>query len=150
VPLDHVERADDVEQRFHFRSDVNGEFELMRAGRGAVFIVVSDPKWAACAVFVDAGSGLVEGVEIPLREGTLVTIDTDAAHVSGHRVSLADAQGRPFWTRRTALNHSLRPSLLPGDYQLWLDSDELRLHTIDFSVEQEPVRIVVPARGGGR
>ena len=150
VPLDHVERPDDIDQRFLFQSDVNGNFEFTRAGRGGVFIVVRDQKWAACAVFVDAGSALVETVEIPLREGTPVTIDTDAAHVSGHRVSLADAQGRPFWTRRTALDHALRLSLLPGDYQLWLDSEELRLHTIDLAVGQEPVRVVVPAPGGGR
>ena len=150
VPLDHVERADDVEQRFHFKSDAGGEFELLHAGRGNLFIVVSDPKWAACAVLVDARSGLVENVEVPLREGTPVTIATDAAHVAGHRVTLADSLGRPFWTRRTALNHSLRLVLLPGDYQLWLDSDELRLHSVAFTVAADPVRVEVPALGGRR
>jgi hypothetical protein len=127
------------------RATFAGQFELDRAPRGPVQLLVESIGHAPLSIPLDTSSGLVEGLVLQLQEGVRVALEP-AEGAAGLQATIADERGVPLATQ--ALGRAafvLR--LVPGTYRLWIGVAERVDRVEELVVGSEPVMRTI---GGAR
>jgi RNA polymerase sigma factor (sigma-70 family) len=142
-PLAMLRGPADLETDFS-RATHGGRFEIEKAPRGLVRILVQATGHALLARTVDASSGLVDGVVLQLEEGVPVAFEP-VEGAEGAQLTVADAHGVPL-VRWTLGRTPFSTRLAPGVYQLLIGVAE-RVDSVEqFVVGHERLALPVGPR----
>jgi hypothetical protein len=111
--------------------------------RGQVLLIVHPKEAALTPRVIDTGSAQPEDLVITVEPGTRASFRL--ARPSGERrqVTIATADGTPFWTRTLADFWIGDVRLGAGRYQLWIGTDERVGRVETLEVGAEPLRLAI-------
>ena len=143
VSLAHLKFPQDVDTRFYRPLDRDGRFELEDVARGQVLLIVRPKEAALTPVVIDTRSAQPEELVITVEPG--IRASFRLAHPSSERcqVTLATADGTPFWTRGVLDFWIADVRLGAGHYQLWIGTDERVERVETLEVGTEPLRLAI-------
>lgn len=124
-----------------WQSDAEGRFEVPSVGRGRHLLLAEPQKWARAAVVADTSGGAVDNVEIRLREGTAVTLDTRSDGARHYLVTVRDARALPCYACTVRSSWPRRVSLAPGTYTIEISDDQSVRRTESLRVGTEPLTL---------
>jgi hypothetical protein len=139
-PVDRIGMVQDVETNWVSRSAADGSFELS-APQARIAVVVTGGEWGSRPILVDASSGRVEAIEIPVVRGVEVRFRPADDALADARFTLATGAGLPFRSQRLGSSLPFAQRIAPGTYQIWLGWDE---HVV------ERLTVAIPPTADGR
>ncbi|HVS10648.1 MAG TPA: sigma-70 family RNA polymerase sigma factor [Planctomycetota bacterium] len=143
VSLAHLKLPQDVETRFFRPLDGDGRFEVEDVARGQVLLIVRPKEAALTPVVIDTRSAQPEELVITVEAGIRASFRLARPSAGRRQVTLATADGTPFWTRGLLDFWIADVRLGAGRYQLWIGTDERVERVETLEVGAEPVKIAV-------
>ncbi len=125
-------------------TDHEGKFTYKSLGFGRHLVIASAGGYAPSAKEVIIGAGEEQDVQLVLKKGTLVILET---HVEPHQRFLFETRnesGVLIHARHVWGTWKLRRRYLPGRYTLKIYENQRFKKTISFSVGSEPVTVIAP------
>jgi hypothetical protein len=127
------------------RATFAGQFDLDRAPRGPVQLLVESSGHAPLSIPLDTSSGFVEGLVLQLQAGVPVALEP-VEGAAGLQATIADERGVPLATQTLGRTPFLL-RLVPGPYRLWVGVAERVDRVEELVVGSEPVTRTI---GGAR
>ena len=127
----------DVERLPYVLIDGDGNFQLWNRGSGETWLLMRQGDYAVNPMPLETdAAGRATAIA---RRGTPVLLRHGRKPASELRFAIADAAGRPFWTRLVYHEAPIRLRLMPGSYQLLEGRDEVFTLVRTFEVGAEAV-----------
>jgi hypothetical protein len=134
---DQIASPLDVEGQVGALVHGDGHFELWSLGAGEPLLLLRHEDYAANPLRLETDAeGRTRAIA---RRGTPVLLRPHGEPRPELRYAIADAAGRPFWTRRVYDEAPIRLRLVPGRYQLLEGRDEVFTLVRSFEVDAAPV-----------